>query len=101
VFNFFKRPVPRTGIVSAKLSTRGTPPQAKKLPRLPEPLPESEAVEGNLDSDWALWEDSVAFQDSQMQSGFGALKEPEIRVSSEKKPDDEHDPFGSLRRRAP
>ena len=31
-----------------------------------EPIPTGEVVEGNQDSDWAAWEDSVAFQDSQM-----------------------------------
>jgi hypothetical protein len=101
MLNFFKRPVPDTETKTAKPVARGTPPPASKPPGLAEPLPEPEVVEGNLDSDWALWEDSVAFQDSQMQSGFGALKAPEIRESSEKKPDDEQDPFGSLPRRAP
>lgn len=65
----------------------------------PAPLPE--VVEGNEDSDWALWEDSVAFQDSQMQSGFGELKTPEVRESSRNSSDGEHDPFTfeSVRRR--
>lgn len=101
MFNFFKRPAPQTGTHSTKPSARGTPPQAKKLPSLPEPLPEPEVVEGNQESDWALWEDSVAFQDSQIPSGFGALKAPEPRESSEDKPTDGHDPFGAVRRRAP
>jgi hypothetical protein len=68
-----------------------------------DPIPAPEVVEGNEDSDWALWEDSVAFQDSQMQSGFGELKVPEVRESSVKKPVDEPDPyaFESVRRRGP
>lgn len=31
-----------------------------------EPIPVGQVVEGNAESDWSDWEDSVAFQDSQM-----------------------------------
>jgi len=101
--NFFKRPVPGTDTGSAKPSEQGTSPRAKKPPSLPEPLPEPEVIEGNQDSDWALWEDSVAFQDSQMQSDFGTLKASEVRESSKVKPADEPDPFAfeKVRRRTP
>jgi hypothetical protein len=34
------------------------------------PLPTPEVKEGNDDSDWSLWEDSVAFQDSQMPGQY-------------------------------
>ncbi len=36
-------------------------------PDLPETASLSEVIEGNEESDWAMWEDSVAFLDSQMQ----------------------------------
>ena len=32
---------------------------------VPEAIPTPQVVEGNGELDWALWEDSVAFQDSQ------------------------------------
>ena len=35
-----------------------------------EPIPVPAATKGNQDSDWALWEDSVAFQDSQFPQDF-------------------------------
>jgi hypothetical protein len=91
MLNFFNRPPDDTETLATKPASQ------------PDALPVPEVLEGNQDSDWALWEDSVAFQDSQMQSGFGTLNAPEIRESSEKKPKpaDEHDPFGSVRRRAP
>lgn len=33
-------------------------------------IPVPEVVEGNSDSDWALWEDSVSFQDSLFPPDF-------------------------------
>jgi hypothetical protein len=57
---------------------------------LPNPIPVPEVVEGNEESDWGLWEDSVAFQDSQMQS---ALPWPDGKTEIV-------DPFASVRRRS-
>lgn len=103
MLNFFKRPAADTDAPAARPAARDNSPREKKPPRLPEPLPVPEVVEGNQDSDWSLWEDSVAFQDSQMQSDFGVLKVPEVRESSKGKQVDGADPFAfdSVRRRAP
>jgi hypothetical protein len=101
MLNFFDRPPDGTGTLATKPATRDNPPEVKNSASQSAPLPVPEVVEGNQDSDWALWEDSVAFQDSQMQSGFGTLNGPEIRVPSENKPDCNPDPFDSVRRRAP
>ena len=99
MLRFFKRPGAETP--ATKPSERRAPTQARKPPRLPDPIPVPDVVEGNEDSDWALWEDSVAFQDSQMPSDFGALKSVVVRDATEDKPDDKHDPFEKVRRRAP
>ena len=40
-------------------------PGSPHLYMVPETIPTPDVVEGNGDLDWALWEDSVAFQDSQ------------------------------------
>ena len=40
---------------------------AKERRLVPRPLPVPEMVEGNADSDWSLWQESVAFLDSQVQ----------------------------------
>jgi hypothetical protein len=101
MLNFFKRPAAGAEIPAAKPAARDKPPKTSKPASPPDPLPVPEVVEGNQDSDWSLWEDSVAFQDSQMPSDFGALKAPEVRESAKNKPADDHDPFGSVRRRAP
>ncbi len=66
MFDFFKRSTP------AKTATPRTQPAqrrpANERARFDplEPLPKPEVTEGNEDSDWSLWENSVAFQDSQM-----------------------------------
>ncbi len=69
---------------------------AAGLPPAPPPLPEVQ--EGNEDSDWAMWEDSVSFQDSQMPSTFGDLDSVRTRDEPAKKPKDV-DPFATVRRR--
>jgi len=63
MFNFFKRAaIPEAKQIPRQAATRsGAPPD----PHEPAPLPQ--VVEGNEESDWAMWEDSVAFLDSQMQ----------------------------------
>jgi hypothetical protein len=38
-----------------------------------EPIPAGEVIEGNEESDWAAWEDSVAFQDSLMPGLQGSV----------------------------
>jgi hypothetical protein len=38
-----------------------------------EPIPAGEVTEGNEESDWAAWEDSVAFQDSLMPTLQGSV----------------------------
>jgi hypothetical protein len=85
----------------AQKTDRGSSAQAGKAHSLTDPLPVPEVVEGNEDSDWALWEDSVAFQDSQIPSDFGTMTPPAERESPKAKPSEEIDPFESLRRRAP
>ena len=66
-------------------------------PPSPPPLPE--VIEGNEDSDWAMWEDSVAFQDSQMPSVFNDLSAVKTRDEAPKKPEGTPDPFFAVRKR--
>jgi len=66
MFKFLKRSVP-----TPKPKPKPAAPQRKSASRSrgldahPGPLPE--VIEGNEQTDWALWEDSVAALDSQMQ----------------------------------
>jgi hypothetical protein len=66
------------------------------VPPSPPPLPE--VSEGNQESDWAMWEDSVAFQDSQMPSSFNELEAVKTREEPPKKGEGA-DPFSTVRRR--
>lgn len=90
-----------------KPATDDTPPRPRPRPaaqtrsaRQPsaEPPPLPEVKEGNLESDWALWEDSVAFQDSQMPSSFSELDA--VRTREEKSGQGgAPDPFAAVRKR--
>ncbi len=80
------KPRPAASAAPARV---GTPP-------VPPPLPE--VSEGNQESDWAMWEDSVAFQDSQMPSVFNELDAVKTRDEKPKK-SGEPDPFAAVRKR--
>lgn len=79
MFGFLKRlllpepaPLPRRSRTAAQRKSKSPRPTMSG----PAPLPE--VVEGNQESDWALWEDSKTALDSQMQgfspaSGYGKL----------------------------
>ncbi len=101
MLKFFKRtpPEPAKPAAAARPPARPAPPRAARAAGLPpEPPPLPEVSEGNLDSDWALWEDSVAFQDSQMPSSFNPLESVRAR---ETRPGelDKADPFSAVRKR--
>ncbi len=100
MLNFFKRK-PVDAPAAPRKPTTGTParPRAPSGNSAPpaEPAPLPEVTEGNLESDWALWEDSVAFQDSQMPSGFSELDS--VKDRSGPKQDEAADPYASLRGR--
>jgi hypothetical protein len=46
-----------------------------------------------------MWEDSVAFQDSQMPSAFNELEAVKTRDDPPKKKDGTPDPFSTVRKR--
>jgi len=99
MLKFFKRtpPVPTQPGNAAPAPARPRPPGGSKSTAVPEPPPLPEVSEGNLDSDWALWEDSVAFQDSQMPSSFSELES--VKERDKKTGGDKPDPFAAVRRR--
>lgn len=98
MLNFFKRKpdgkpaANKTGAPSRPRSRTAGP---AVLPAEPPPLPE--VREGNLESDWAMWEDSVAFQDSQMPSSFNSLES--VRDRTQDRRDERPDPYASVRSR--
>lgn len=100
MLNFFKRK-PDGKAVADQAPARSRPAapsrSSKAMPAEPAPLPE--VREGNLESDWALWEDSVAFQDSQMPSAFNELETVRTRDEKPEKKRGEPDPFAAVRKR--
>ncbi|MDQ6881344.1 MAG: hypothetical protein M3150_04540 [Pseudomonadota bacterium] len=102
MFNLFKRSPPppeRPGAqnprrVSPKAVTAAT--AAVELPELALP----EVQEGNEQTDWALWEDSVLVMDSQLQG-----LTPSSRIYERlKEPPSEYqdiDPFSSISKNSP
>lgn len=69
MFKFFKRqpssptsPVPPKPVVSRRRDASGPKPAFEET----QPVPH--VLEGNEQTDWALWEDSMMIMDSQMQS---------------------------------
>ena len=79
MFKFLKRsavPEPRKPAPARQPAAKTRPPDLRA-----EPAALPEVTEGNEQTDWALWEDSVAALDSQMQSlgsrsGYGKLDAP-------------------------
>lgn len=100
MLNFFKRKPDKPAADEAPARPRPRPSTQTRSSRQPssEPPPLPEVTEGNLESDWALWEDSVAFQDSQMPSTFSELDA--VRTRDEKSgKSGEPDPFAAVRKR--
>jgi hypothetical protein len=66
MFSFFKRPDKESHPVAARPSSPISKSGKYSGPDLRGPMPLPQVTEGNEDSDWAMWEDSVLEQDSQM-----------------------------------
>lgn len=59
----FKKAVAKT-VRSVSTLGSGSRSSSSADASFPRPIPVPDVIEGNDDSDWAMWEDSVAFQDS-------------------------------------
>ena len=68
--------------------------------RFARPLPLPEVIEGNEDSDWALWEESVSFQDSQMPSATLPLESLQVKAATHPQDEPAADAFASVHRRS-
>ena len=102
MFSFFKRSDKEPMHAVAR-----TPTPVRKSSRnagldMREPLPLPQVTEGNEDSDWAMWEDSVLEQDSQIMHGQFCDTVPSHfppEAHSEINPD--VDPFAKVDKHAP
>ena len=66
MFSFFKRSSATAATPALKAASRSSPPKPNDRRGQSGSLPVPEVTEGNDDSDWALWEESVSFQNSQL-----------------------------------
>lgn len=103
MFKFFKRSASPPARPAGKPASR--PPSssasaapASAAPHEPAPLPE--VVEGNEHTDWALWEDSMAVLDSQMQelAPSARIYERDRETPSQVQ---DLDPFGKISKNSP
>lgn len=98
--NFFKRS-------DATAATTATTPALKEPSlhlgerrRVPRPLPTPEVVEGNENSDWDLWEESVSFQDSQLPPAAPSVNVQQEQDEKRGQDADLPDPFASVHKRS-
>jgi hypothetical protein len=103
MFNIFKRAAPAPQHAAPQPSKPA--PSARAAPpapatQLPDPGPMLEVQEGNEQTDWALWEDSVLVMDSQMQ---GLTPSARIYERVKERPSEyqDLDPFGSIGKNSP
>ena len=96
MFNLFKRSVAKP--VKATVKATARPDVPKAVAETPPVLPEAalpEVQEGNEQTDWALWEDSVMVLDSQMQGLTPSTRIYE-RVKERPSDYDDIDPFSGI-----
>lgn len=101
MFNFFKRSDKGTKSPANRPRSPSTqPPRARGIDSL-EPLPLPEVQEGNLDSDWAMWEDSVLEQDSHPPSQYADTTPSHLDAEPDVALDAGADPFAQVSKKAP
>ncbi len=102
MFSFFKRsdkgPSAALSRPSGQVKSRST---SSRGADLSSPLPLPEVTEGNLDSDWAMWEDSVLEQDSHSASQFADTLPSQLDEAAAAELDADSDPFANVSRHAP
>jgi hypothetical protein len=99
--NFFRRPAVVATKAVVKPAVHKPSPAPEAAQGLNDPLPVPEVLEGNENADWALWEDSVWAQDSQMQSLSPSAR---IYLKQEARPSqyqDLDDVFSSVNKKDP
>lgn len=102
-FGLFKRSRPPAATPKPRAAAK--PPsrrasRSRALADLPPPPGALQVSEGSEQTDWALWEDSVALLDSQLQSLQPAVKiyQPERPTSTDMQ---DLEPFARVRRKDP
>jgi hypothetical protein len=101
MFSFFKRSDKESGHGVHRPNPQFKRPAKNTGLDIRDPLPLPQVTEGNEDSDWAMWEDSVMEQDSQMQSQFRDTVPSEFPMEQHVEPNNNNDPFAKVSKHAP
>lgn len=100
MFSFFKRPEKEPPSAFSRANPQTKKPNRNVAFDAREPLPLPQVTEGNEDSDWAMWEDSVMEQDSQMHSQFHDTVPSEFPMDQHAEVDPDADPFAKVGKHA-
>ena len=101
MFNLFKRATPALTKDAGPHSADKLATQRPVVPVLSDPVPVPAAIEGNDNADWALWEESVSFQDSQFESLLAPENGMQKAQSGAGQEVDFTDAFASVHKKAP
>lgn len=107
MFNFFKRSDKASNDAPAGPSRSAKKARSSSGGDLLEPLPVPEVQEGNLDSDWAMWEDSVLEQETHPPTQYAKTipsnldYEPDLKKDPDSNLDADSDPFGNVTKNRP
>jgi hypothetical protein len=98
MFSFFKRSDKESEQVTHRPNTQAKRPSKNTGLDARDPLPLPQVIEGNEDSDWAMWEDSVRERDSRMPSQFQDTVPSEFSIEQHGGPNSDSDPFAKIDR---
>ena len=104
MFEFFKRrekAAPTSNSVEARPRSAPAKPTRARGADVLEPLPLPQVHEGNQDSDWAMWEDSVLEQDSRFPSQFADTVPSHFDTNAHSAADADVDPFAQIGKNTP
>ncbi len=101
MFSFFKRTEKESAASVARLHSQVRKPARNAGLELREPPPVPQVTEGNEDSDWAMWQDSVLEQDSQLHSQFHDTVPSRFTDEHTAVTDPDVDPFAKVSKHAP
>ncbi len=100
MFNFFKRPDKEPDLAATRPRSPVNKPAKYTGPDMRGPAPLPQVTEGNEDSDWAMWEDSVLEQDSQMHSQFHDTVPSQFPIEQHADSNPDVDPFAKVGKHA-
>lgn len=96
MLNFFKNSKATQARPAQTPVLHKTSSTAKERRLVPRPLPAPDVIEGSGDSDWSLWQESVASHDSQMQALWPATEPVQLHEAAPSTKPAAIDPFASV-----